>query len=247
VLFAAALPAERREEGGGEMSRLVRMSFGLRIMALAGVLAAGVACGQTASAPETVLDVLHDFSDKAGVIFAGQVLEVRRPGTGVMEVEFRVDEAVRGCSVGTPFVLREWDGLWAGGSPRYRVGQRLLMLLHAPSAAGMSSPVGGMDGAIPIRQGNAATEAAGAAQPPYVDLRWLGARVTRKVAYTAVSGRRVGVAARAEIAVAGSAVDAGAIVVMASEEQSSVPSQQASVDAVVGMLMEWKRAQHGAP
>jgi hypothetical protein len=229
------------------MSRLVRMSFGLRIVALAGVLAAGGACGQTASGPETVLNVLHDFSDKAGVIFAGQVLAVRRPGTGVVEVEFRVDEAVRGCSVGTPFVLREWDGLWAGGSPRYRVGQRLLMLLHEPSAAGMSSPVGGMDGAIPIRQGSAATEAAGAAQPPYVDLRWLGARVTRKVAYAAASGRRVGVAARGEFAVAGSAVDAGAIVVMGSEEQSSVPSQQASVDAVVEMLMGWKRAQHGAP
>lgn len=229
------------------MSRLVRVSFGLRIVALAGVLAAGVACGQTAPAPETVLDVLHDFSNKAGVIFAGQVLAVRRHGTGVVEVEFRVDEAVRGCSVGAPFVLREWDGLWAGGSPRYRVGQRLLMLLHAPSAAGMSSPVGGMDGAIPIRQGSAATESVGAAQPPYVDLRWLGARVTRKVAYAAAPERRVGVVARDEMAVAGAAVDAGAIVVMGSEEQSSVPSQQASVDAVVGMLMGWERVQHGTP
>ena len=104
------------------MSRLVRVSFGLRIMALAGVLATGVACGQTvgvsSSAPETVVDVLHDFSDQAAVIFAGQVLAVRRPGTGVVEVEFRVDEAIRGCAARMPYVLREWDGLWAGGSPR---------------------------------------------------------------------------------------------------------------------------------
>ncbi len=233
------------------MSRMMRSSlssFGVRLLLLVGLLAGRGAWGQASAAtPETVVDVLYEVSGSAAVIFAGQVLAVRRPGTGVVEVEFRVDEAVRGCSVGTPFVLREWDGLWAGGSPRYRVGQRLLMLLHAPSAAGMSSPVGGMDGAIPIRQGRGAMEGAGTAQPPFVDLRWLGARVTRKVAYAAPSGRRVGVAARGEIAVAGSAVGAGAIVVMGSEEQSSVPSQQASVVAVVRMLMGWERAQHGAP
>jgi hypothetical protein len=226
------------------MSRLVRVSFGLRIVALA----AGAACGQTASAPETVVDVLHEFSDKAAVIFAGQVLAVRRPGTGVVEVEFRVDEAIRGCSAGAPYVLREWDGLWTGGAQRYRVGQRLLMLLHAPSAAGMSSPVGGMDGAIPIRQGSgASTESAGAAQPPYVDLRWLGARVPRAVVYAAHSARRVGGAAQGEVAAAGGSVGVAPIVVMGNGEQSSAPSQQASVDAVVGMLMGWQKVQHGTP
>jgi hypothetical protein len=234
------------------MSRLGWKSFGLRFVALAGVLAGGAACGQTvgasSSAPQTVVDVLHDFSDQAAVIFAGQVLAVRRPGTGVVEVEFRVDEAIRGCAAGMPYVLREWDGLWAGGTPRYRVGQRLLMLLHAPSAAGMSSPVGGMDGAIPIRQGSAgATESAGAAQPPYVDLRWLGARVPRSVVYAAPSARRVGGDAWAEVAAAGGSVGVAPIVVMGNGEQSSVPSQQASVDAVVGMLMGWQKVQHGTP
>jgi hypothetical protein len=29
--------------------------------------------------------------------------------------------------------------------------------------------------------------------------------------------------------------------------QSSVPAQQASVDAVLGMLTSWQKAQHGAP
>ncbi len=227
------------------MGRIMRVSLGL-------VLATGAACGQTAgvssSAPETVVDVLHEFSDQAAVIFAGQVLAVRQPGTGVVEVEFRVDEAIRGCSVGTPYVLREWDGLWAGRSQRYRVGQRLLMLVHAPSAAGMSSPVGGTDGAIPIRQGNATTESAGAAEPPYVDLRWLGARVPRAVVYAVQSGGRVGASAHGEVAAAGGSVSAAPIVVAGgSGEQSSVPSQQASVDAVVGMLMGWQRAQHGAP
>ncbi len=157
-----------------------------------------------------------------------------------------MDEAIRGCAVGTPYVLREWDGLWAGGRQRYRVGQRLLMLLNAPSGTGMSSPVGGMDGAIPIRQGNAATESAGAAQPPYVDLRWLGARLPRAVVYAAQPGRRVGSTALGEVAVAGGSVGAVPIMV-GSGEKFSVPSQQASVDAVVGMLMGWQRAQHGAP
>jgi hypothetical protein len=234
------------------MSRMARAFSGLGFLLLAEVLAAGAARGQAAevssSAPETVVDVLHEFSDHAAVIFAGQVLAVRRPGTGVVEVEFRVDEAIRGCAADTPYVLREWDGLWAGGNQRYRVGQRLLMLLHAPSAAGMSSPVGGMDGAIPIRQGSAVTESAGAAEPPYVDLRWLGARVPRSVVYAVQSGRRVSSAAQGEVAVAGGSVSAAPIVVVGgSGEQSSVPSQQASVDAVVGMLMGWQRAQHGAP
>lgn len=234
------------------MSRMVRGFSGLRFLLLAGALAAGTARGQKAgvssAAPETVVDVLHGFSDQAAVIFAGQVLAVRWPGTGMVEVEFRVDEAIRGCWVGTPFVLREWDGLWAGGSQRYRVGQRLLMLLHAPSAAGMSSPVGGMDGAIPIRQGSAATESAGAAEPPYVDLRWLGARVPRPVVYAARSARPVNAAALGEAAVAGGSVSAAPIVTMGgSGERSSAPSQQASVDAVMGLLMGWQRAQHGTP
>jgi hypothetical protein len=234
------------------MGRMVRVSSGLRVLVLAGALAVAGACGQTAqvslSAPETVVDVLHEFSDQAAVIFTGQVLAVRRPGTGVVEVEFQVDEAIRGSGAGAPYVLREWDGLWAGGRQRYRVGQRLLMLLRAPSAAGMSSPVGGTDGAIPIRQGSAATESAGAAEPPYVDLRWLGARVPRAVMYSPRSGKQRDMGALGEVAVAGGSVSAAPIVVVGgSGEKSSVPSQQASVDAVVEMLMGWQRAQHGAP
>ena len=43
-------------------------------------------CGQALgrlrlTTPQTVVDVLHELSDKAEVIFAGQVLAVRRPGT----------------------------------------------------------------------------------------------------------------------------------------------------------------------
>ena len=147
------------------MGRFLRTIPLLRMLWIGVLLMAPLAHGQVAPAgpvaqPQTVVDILHDLSDKADVIFAGQVLAIRRPNNGVVEVEFRVDQAIRGCTAGTPYILREWDGLWAGDSQRYRVGQRLLMLLHATSAAGMSSPVGGLDGAIPIRQGGVATSPA---------------------------------------------------------------------------------------
>ena len=70
--------------------------------------------------PATVEDALHEMSDAAGVIFAGQVTAVRRVAgvggaSGVVEVDFRVDNAVRGCVSGGTYTLREWAGLWAGG------------------------------------------------------------------------------------------------------------------------------------
>src|ERR1700730_4877596 len=174
------------------MGRFLRTSFLRRAISITALLMAPLTHGQIAPAepvvqPQTVVDILHQFSDKADVIFAGQVLAIRRTNNGVVEVEFRVDQAIRGCTTGTPYILREWAGLWAGDSQRYRVGQRLLMLLHAPSAAGMSSPVGGLDGAIPIRQGGAAMapgdDGATPSQPPYVDLRWLGAKLPHAVSY----------------------------------------------------------------
>jgi hypothetical protein len=252
------------------MGRILRRSFGSscgsRAVAIIAVLLCPLALGQTAASatpvgPETAIDVLHQLSDKADVIFAGQVMAVRRPGNSVVEVEFRVDQAILGCSAGATYTLREWDGLWAVNGQRYRVGQRLLMLLHAPSAAGMSSPVGGLDGAIPIRQGGSAVQTADSSagsQRPYVDLRWLGARLPRAVAYRAESvhaGNLVGQPVpgrRKALAVAsGSVADAAPIVAStlsnASAAEGSVPAQQASVDAVIGMLASWQKAQHVAP
>ncbi len=130
----------------------------LLVAALCGTMEVPAALGQSVAValPQTVEDALHEMSNAAGVIFVGQVMLVRVvPGSGgapgVVEVTFRVDQAVRGCSAGGTYVLREWQGLWEGGDARYRVGQRLLMLLRTPGASGLSSPVGGMDGAIPIR------------------------------------------------------------------------------------------------
>jgi len=155
---------------------------------------------------------LREMTQLAGVIFTGPVMEIRRMGgeTGVVEIVFAVEDAVRGVS-GATYTVREWAGLWPAGDTPFVVGQRYLMLLHTPSAAGLSSPVGGMDGAIPIRGvagggmvganataeeiagidtgGSVAAGSAGAGSTSgrstvdgrVVDLRWVGTRVTRPV------------------------------------------------------------------
>ena len=253
------------------MARFLQRSFLLRALSIVALLMARLVQGQIAGAgpvpqPQTVVDILHQLSDKADVVFAGQVLAIRRLDSGVVEVEFRVDQAIRGCTAGTPYILREWAGLWAGDNQRYRVGQRLLMLLHAPSAAGMSSPVGGLDGAIPIRHGGAAIAVEGdlatSPEPPYVDLRWLGARLPRAVAYQSEPARAamsVDLQPRffGQPAAQGIASNSISGLVMkrpafnkVSAGEASVPAQQASVNAVMTMLSSWQnspqRAQHVA-
>jgi hypothetical protein len=96
--------------------------------------------------PQTIEDALRQMSDVAGVIFVGEVTAIRQlagenGASGVVEIDFRVDDAVRGCRASSTYTLREWGGLWSAGDKRYRTGQRLLMLLHSPGAAGVSSPV----------------------------------------------------------------------------------------------------------
>jgi hypothetical protein len=159
-------------------------------------------CGVAQEPPQTALpqttnDALRAMSRLAGVIFTGQVIAVRRieglnGATGVVEIDFAVEDAVRGVS-GSAYTLREWAGLWPAGDEPFRVGQRYLMLLHSPGAAGLSSPVGGMDGAIPIRgtgraqaTGEAETGSAGTGAPAdgrVVDLRWVATRVAQPLQY----------------------------------------------------------------
>lgn len=186
----------------------------LRVWAVATVLGGVRLQGQDGGAL-TVEDALHRMSDRAAVVFVGQVVAVRRVA-GVVEVEFQVDQAVRGCAGGS-YVLREWAGLWAANDARYRVGQRRLMLLHAPGAGGMSSPVDGTDGAMPVY--GAGTGADG----ELVDLRWLGTKLQRPVVYAAP-----GMA---------TADTAG---------QKSIPVQAAGVNVVVGLLRGWGPEVSGA-
>jgi hypothetical protein len=247
--------------------------------ALAAILS--VTCAQQAAAQQTA-DVqsavqqnsdgnlqsanaaLREMTQLAGVIFTGQVVGVRRVAgadgtTSVVEISFAVQDAVRGVS-GTTYTVREWAGLWPAGDTPFVVGQRYLMLLHTPSAAGLSSPVGGMDGAIPIRGGPVAgtatanataeeiagidmvgsaavssttagsTSGTSTADGRVVDLRWVGTRVSRPVVY-----REANAQAQTE-STAG--VNAGT--------GTGTSLQAAGYSSVIGMLRGWEKSNHAA-
>lgn len=221
------------------------------------MLAAVAASGQNAP-PHTVDEALHEMSDEAGVIFDGQVMAVRRQSgengaSGVVEVEFRVDQAVRGCATGEPYILREWAGLWAGGARRYRVGERLLMFLRTPSASGLSSPVDGMDGAVPILGSSPLVAGSATEQNPVVDLRWVDAQVFRPVAYRAQSAhtdhRRdtlLPLDAHAMARGVSRGTEDATIFVQSKPgssrgNASSVAAQQTSVESVIAMLKSWQK------
>ena len=173
---------------------------------LALVLNVQWACAQPLpqSPPQSTQDALHAMSQQAAVIFAGQVTGVRRndgvTGTiGVVEIDFAVEDAIRGVIGGT-YTLREWAGLWPTGEAPFSIGQHYLMLLNAPGPSGLSSPVGGMDGAIPVRGSSppprsqatpSLTSQTVAGSTPsdgrVVDLRWIGTMLVRPVAYRSAS------------------------------------------------------------
>ena len=247
------------------VSRIVRCCCVLGASGL--LLVAATASGQNAP-PRTVDEALHQMSDEAGVIFAGQVVAVRRQAgdngaSGVVEVEFRVDQAVRGCAAGEPYVLREWAGLWAGGARRYRVGERLLMFLRTPSASGLSSPVDGMDGAVPIL-GSSSPFVVGSttARYPVADLRWVATQVLHPVVYRAESAhpdhRRdtlLPTAAHAMVRGVARDTDDATIVIQSGVQPgqgngdasaASIAGQQTSVQSVIAMLKSWQKVSDAA-
>ena len=188
--------------------------------------------------PPTIEEALHHMSDLAGVIFIGEVTSIRhQPGqqdaSGIVEIDFRIDQAVRGCPAAGIYTLREWAGLWEGGDQRYRIGQRLLMMLHSPGPAGISSPVDGMNGAIPIHADHSNSQIlsaanASASQPLVADLRWVATRILRTVPYDLPSS---------------SATPSLMSATTALTQQDITDSvQQTPISVVVGMLSSWQQA-----
>jgi hypothetical protein len=224
-----------------------RIAHTLRSIAIAAVAALAQAQTSPNTPAQTIEDALHQLSDQAGVVFSGEVTAIRHitgvnGASGLVEIEFHIDQGVRGCTSGGTYILREWAGLWAGGDPRYRVGQRLLMFLHTPGANGITSPVGGMAGVIPIRGGDIApraTDATTAHQPTIADLRWLSTKIQRTAAYSASSAMPQPVATGQTVtATTDTPVNVSA---------ASIPTQQATVDLVIGLLTNWQKAEHALP
>jgi hypothetical protein len=91
---------------------------------------------------------LESLTRNSGLIFSGVVTRIERvraAAPGAVEsvrVSFRVSNAVRGVRQGEVVEVSEWAGLWASGE-RYRLGQQVVLFLHAPSKMGLTSPVGG--------------------------------------------------------------------------------------------------------
>jgi hypothetical protein len=91
---------------------------------------------------------LPQFVRAAGIIFSGTVRKIERhpamPGQTIetVAVTFHVENAIRGTSRGRDLTIRQWSGLWASGQ-RYRVGERVLLLLYPNSKLGLTSWVGG--------------------------------------------------------------------------------------------------------
>ncbi len=227
-----------------------------RAAAIAAVTITSLVSAQTppSEPAQTIEDVLHQMSDQAGVVFVGEVTAIRHIGgdngaSGVVEIEFRIDQAVRGCTSGGTYTLREWAGLWAGGDQRYRPGQRLLMLLHTPGATGISSPVGGMAGAIPLRGGDIApraTDATTTHQPTIADLRWVATKLRRPTGYSNTpEAPRLTVNLSQPIAIGQTVTTSSAA--PANVSDASIPTQQATVDLVVNMLATWQKAAHVLP
>ncbi len=220
----------------------------------------GAECGRSQALPQSTADELHAMAQQAGIIFTGQVLSVKRHDgdngeTGMVAIEFAVEDAVRGVSGGT-YTLNEWAGLWPAGEQPFRVGERFLMLLHTPGPSGLSSPVGGADGAIPILGSGEAPllqQAASRAQPRVtgdttvdarvVDLRWVGTRVARAVVYRQLNRQTaLPVQARANVSAS-----------IAQEATSTIPdttespaSQSAPYGSVLAALRTWEKGDHAA-
>jgi hypothetical protein len=94
---------------------------------------------------------LRQITAKAGYIFAGTVTGVKpvppnQPDqVATIEITFRVEQGARGVRARQTLIIREWAGLWSAGE-RYQVGERVVLVLYAPSKLGLTSPVGGAMG-----------------------------------------------------------------------------------------------------
>jgi len=96
-------------------------------------------------------DVFQQLVHSAGMIFSGRVTFVGSaasssgPAHASTTVSFQVEHGMRGVSTGQNLTIHEWSGLWSRGE-HYRVGERVLLFLYAPSKLGLTSPVAGAVG-----------------------------------------------------------------------------------------------------
>jgi hypothetical protein len=102
------------------------------------------------------------LSRRAGMIFAGTVLETQWPSTRALSnvlavpggaeavrLTFRVDVPIAGVEPAQILTIHEWVGASSSDRP-IRSGQHILLFLYPPSRLGLTSPVGGALGQIEL-------------------------------------------------------------------------------------------------
>jgi hypothetical protein len=109
-----------------------------------------------AGAPSIPVARPRPVMESTGLAFIGTVQDVEHiplTGTnriGTTRITFHIDTAIRGVRAGQTLVVNEWAALWSSGE-RYRVGERLCLLLYPPSKLGLTSPVHGPAGRLYVR------------------------------------------------------------------------------------------------
>jgi hypothetical protein len=107
------------------------------------------------SMPVRVPTDFNEVTNRAGLIVVGTVLNIEPVRLGhshevaSVQITIHVEEGIRGVQNGETLSFREWAGLWTAG-PRYHLGQRLMLFLYAPSALGLTSPVGDRSGRFAV-------------------------------------------------------------------------------------------------
>lgn len=92
----------------------------------------------------------------AGLIFTGTVVSVRSHApsqaspVATVEAKFLVDRGIAGAHSGQVVTIREWAAVWPMQRPMRRDGSLALFFFYPPSAAGLTSPVGGPVGQVPL-------------------------------------------------------------------------------------------------
>jgi hypothetical protein len=96
-----------------------------------------------ASEPVGFPQIVHP----SGIIFSGTVTAISHlpQEHAATAITFKVEEALRGVSLGQTLTIHEWSGLWSRGE-RYRVGERVFLFLYSPSRLGLTSPIAGGTG-----------------------------------------------------------------------------------------------------
>jgi hypothetical protein len=121
------------------------------------VACTGIVAGTVAQTrPQTPSsEQIRTVTRAAGTIFRGTVISVERIAPTrpnqleTVEIQFHVDEGLRGVKTGSTLRVREWAGLWTPRD-RYRVGERVALFLYPPSRLGLTSPVGGDTGRFEV-------------------------------------------------------------------------------------------------